>query len=447
MASEWATPPSREELLAAGERVRKTTPRRSLAGLPGGARDPLGIIAAQNLTRIPELVPLRTERMSASPFAFYRGTAALMAADLADAPHSGILVASCGDAHVSNFGFYASQQRSLMFDLNDFDESAWAPWEWDVKRLVTSIVIGGRATDRSNAVIEQAAHAAVHSYTQAITRSSALSPTARYFTHFDVDATRSMFDKATRKAIRSSTKQAQRRTTERAVRKMTLQDADGRRRFVHQPPTTTALEPDVRAIVHGLVDQYRASTNEDIALLLDHYRVSDAARRVVGVGSVGTRCYLVLMQDGDDNTLLLQPKQASQSVLVEYGAIAQPERLTDLIEAKGEGGRVVAMQRVLQGLSDPFLGHLRAPNGDYYVRQFHDMKGSIEIEQLDDGPFITYGRACAAIVARAHSQSIASTEVAGYLGRGRIVSDALLEWAHAYADVSRADYDAFIAAQ
>ena len=447
MISDWEMPPSRATLIAAGEQARKTTPRRFLAELPTGGRDPLGIITAQNRTRIPELVPLRTERMSASPFTFFRGTAALMAADLAGAPHSGILVASCGDAHISNFGFYASQQRSLMFDLNDFDEAAWAPWEWDVKRLVTSVVIGGRSTNRDEAVIEQAAEAAVQSYTRAITRASDLGPTARYFTHFDVNGTLSMLDKHARRAIRSSIAQAERRTTERAVRKLTVQDPDGRRRFQHVEPTTVGVGPALLEIVHSLIEQYRLSANEDIALLFDHYRISDVARRVVGVGSVGTRCYLVLMQDGDGHTLLLQPKEAARSVLVEYGGVEQPTRLTDLIEAGGEGARVVAMQRVLQGLSDPFLGHLRGPNVDYYVRQFHDMKGGVDVELLDDGPFITYARACAATVARAHSQSVTAAEVAGYLGKARVATRALVDWAHAYAEVSRSDYEAFIAAQ
>ncbi len=447
MNTEWSPLPSRDELLTAGKAARQRTPRRRLAELASGPRDPLGIIAAQNTTRIPELVPLRTERMAASAFAFYRGTAALMAADLADAPHSGILVASCGDAHVSNFGFYASQQRSLMFDLNDFDEAAWAPWEWDVKRLATSIVIGGRATARSAKVVDEAVRAALTTYTTGIAKASALSPTDRYFTHFDVEASQSMFDKASRKAVRTSIRQAQRRTGERAVRKLTTADADGRRLFQREAPTMTDVEPVVRGAVHDLIGQYRSSTSADIALLLDHYTISDVVRRVVGVGSVGTRCYLVLFQDGDDNTVLLQPKQASRSVLVEYGRIPQPERLATLIETSGEGARVVDLQRVLQGLSDPFLGYLRGPNADYYVRQFHDMKGGVEIEQLDDTPFISYARACAAVVARAHSQSVTAAEVAGYVGRGRRVTASLLEWAHDYADVSRADYDAFVAAR
>ncbi|WP_334152721.1 DUF2252 domain-containing protein [Microbacterium sp.] len=443
---EWTPPASRRALLDRGVAARKRTPRRALAELPTGRRDPLGILDAQNRDRIPELVPLRTERMSASPFAFYRGTAALMAADLADAPHSGILVASCGDAHVSNFGFYASAQRSLLFDLNDFDEAAWAPWEWDVKRLVASIVVGGQASGRTDAVINEAVLAAVAAYARGIERATSLSPTARYFTHFDVESSRSMLDKASQKATRNAVRQAQRRTGERAVLRLTEEDGAGRRRFRHEAPTMTPAGPDVLDRVHDLVAQYRRTATPDIALLFEHFAVSDVARRVVGVGSVGTRCYLVLFQDGEGSTVLMQPKQASRSVLVEYGGIEQPAALQALIEASGEGARVVSMQRILQALSDPFLGHLRGPEADYYVRQFHDMKGSIEVEELEDGPFVTYAQACAATIARAHSQSVTASVVAGYLGSGRVVGQALLEWARAYAVISLADFQAFRAA-
>lgn len=447
MISAWAPPLSLAEHREAGMAARKTTPRRALAEMTPGRRDPLGILSRQNADRIPELVPLRIKRMAASPFAFYRGTAALMAADLADAPHSGILVASCGDAHVSNFGFYASAQRRLMFDLNDFDEAAWAPWEWDVKRLVASIVIGGQGSGRADSVVDQAVLAAVTAYARNIARASALSPTERYFTHFDVESTTSMLDRASQKATRAAVKHAVKRTGERAVRKLTEADETGRLRFIHQPPTTGPVEPEILERVHDLVAQYRVTATPDVALLFQHYAISDVARRVVGVGSVGTRCYLVLFQDGDGNALLMQPKQAAQSVLVEYGRIEQPREIRDIIASHGEGGRVVAMQRILQALSDPFLGSLRGPTFDYYSRQFHDMKGGIEIEELDDGPFVTYAQSCAAVIARAHSQSVTSGEVAGYIGNGRVIGQALLAWARAYAEVSLADYAAFVAAR
>ncbi|WP_417555243.1 DUF2252 domain-containing protein [Microbacterium sp.] len=437
-------PASRAQRHAQGRRARDTAPRSSLGRLGDEARDPLGILTAQNATRVTELVPLRVERMSASPFTFYRGTAALMAADLATSPSSGILVASCGDAHVSNFGFYASPERELVFDLNDFDEAAWAPWEWDLKRLLTSIVIGGRATQRDESAVERACRTAIAVYVRALRAASEASPTERYFAHFAVSTTRELLDKASRKAIAKAVKQAERRTSERAVLRLTEQDETGRRRFLATPPTMDAPEPGVRESVLERFASFLSSVPPDIALLFDQYAITDVARRVVGVGSVGTRCYLVLLQDGDDNTLLMQPKEAGRSVLVEHGGIEQPAVLRELIERRGEGARVVALQHVLQALSDPFLGSLQSPNGDYYVRQFHDMKGGIDVEELDDGPFVSYAQACAAVLARAHSQSPTAAEVTGYIGRGRAVTDALLAWSYAYADVSLADYRAFL---
>ncbi|HWL02496.1 MAG TPA: DUF2252 domain-containing protein [Microbacteriaceae bacterium] len=443
----WERPPTSAERRERGRTARTATPRRELARVTTAARDPLGILAAQDTTRVPELVPLRAERMAASPFAFYRGTAALMAADLADAPHSGIVVASCGDAHVANFGLYASAQRTLVFDLNDFDEAAWAPWEWDLKRLVTSVVIGGRASSRDAGVVENAVRGAIRAYSRALAASVRRSPTERYFSHFDAAVAAGTLDPASRKTLNTAIKEARQRTGERATRKLTEVDGEGRRRFVHQPPTLGPVEPDIIDRIHRLIAAYLTTASADIAHLLVHYRVADIARRVVGVGSVGTRCYLALFQDGDDHTLLLQPKQAMRSVLEEYGRIPQPPVLDALIERGGEGARVVALQRILQALSDPFLGHLRGERGDYYIRQFHDMKGGIDAETLDDEPFVTYAQACAVTLARAHSQSLTACDVTGYIGRGTAVEDALTAFAYAYADVSLRDYEAFVAAR
>ncbi len=442
----WKEPPSVADLLAEGRAARRTTPRSSLSWLSSGERDPLGILDKQNATRVPELVPLRTERMAASPFAFYRGTAALQAADLANDPHSGILVPSCGDAHVANFGFYASPQRTLVFDLNDFDEAAWAPWEWDVKRLITSIVIGGQATARDEKVVRDAVLAAVRTYARAIAAIAKRSPLVRFFEHFDVNAFADTADDQTQEVLAEAMHDAQKRTAERATRKLTETLPDGRMVFVEHPPTMVHGTEENRARLHANVRRYADSAHVDIRMLLNHYTVSDIARRVVGVGSVGTLCGLVLFQDGDGNALLLQAKQAVQSVLVEYGGIEQPDAFYDYVAEHGHGGRVVALQRILQAVSDPFLGHLRAEVGDFYVRQFHDMKGAVEAENVEDRPFRAYSEACAATLARAHSQSPNAAAVAGYIGNGRVVGESLLEWAYAYADVSKGDYDAFVAA-
>ncbi|MDO5744603.1 MAG: DUF2252 domain-containing protein, partial [Micrococcaceae bacterium] len=447
--SPMVLPLSRAERRAAGRKRRSEVPRRCLAELSSAARDPLGIIDGQNSTRIPELVPLRTERMSQSPFAFYRGTAAIMAADLAGEPNSGILVPSCGDAHVANFGFYSSPQRTLVFDLNDFDEAAWAPWEWDLKRLIASIVIAGQSTERDGKVVREAVLTATKSYAFAMRMAAKASPLRRYYAHFEAAAGTGRMHPESRKVLDRAIGQAKKRTGERASRKLTQQDDGGRLRFVPRPPTMVPLAPELHALQVELMNRYLRTVHPDIRMLMGHYRAVDVIRRVVGVGSVGTRCALSLFQDGDGNSLVLQSKQAGRSVLEEYGGIEQPAELAELAADRGQGGRVVAMQRILQAVSDPFLGSLQHGDGqlgelDLYVRQFHDMKGGIDIEELDDEPFTTYARACAVTLARAHAQSPHAAEVSGYLGDGATAGDALLNWGLAYAQRSHRDYEAFI---
>ncbi len=443
----WAPPPSAATRLEAGRKLRRQLPRRALGTLSTHDRDPLGILAKQNAGRLQELVPLRTERMSASAFAFYRGTAAIMAADLAADEHSGILVPSCGDAHLANFGFYASPQQTLVFDLNDFDEAAWGPWEWDLKRLVASIVIAGAASSRDEAATTAAVLSAVRSYGFTLRASARLSPRERYFTHFDADAGIDSMPESARRVLRQAIKQARKRTGERAARKLAAADEHGRLRFVLQPPTMLEPEPDVRARVHRFFHRYLESANADIRLLLRNYVVADVARRVVGVGSVGTRCALTLLQDGDGNTLVMQSKEAVRSSIEQYGGIVQPHVLADVIAERGEGARVVALQRILQAVSDPFLGYLQGDGFDLYVRQFHDMKGGIDAESLEDEPFRTYAQACAVTLARAHSQSPLSVMISGYVGSGRVLGEVLLEWAHGYAALSQRDFRTFVAAQ
>ena len=432
--------------MAAGRARREDHPRSALAELSPGRRDPLGIIAEQNATRVQELIPLRTERMSQSAFAFYRGTAALMAADLAECPSSGIDVVSCGDAHVSNFGFYASPQRTLVFDLNDFDEAAWAPWEWDVKRLVTSVIVGGRDSGREPTVIERAAREAASAYRAAMLAALDLTPLERYFTHIDAEAGLSRVGKKSRTALQEAIRAAQKRTGVRAVRRLTTRGEDGRLRFVERPPTMTHRNPEPGVIIGDRIDAYLTSAPPDIRALLSHYAKTDVARRVVGVGSVGTRCALVLFEDGDGSGLILQTKEAGPSVLEQYGRVVQPDFLTTLTDTAGQGARVVSLQRILQAVSDPFLGYLRTPQADLYVRQFHDMKGGIEVETLDDKAFVNYAVACGITLARAHSQAPRAAIIAGYLGRGEVAIDAILEWSMAYADLSERDYRAFVAA-
>ncbi|WP_374311728.1 DUF2252 domain-containing protein [Microbacterium sp.] len=448
LAQSWSPPPSLQDHLDEGRAAREAVPREQLAILPDGARDPMGILDRQDSVRVPELVPIRTQRMAESAFAFYRGTAALMAADLSRSPSSGITVGSCGDAHVSNFGLFASPQRTLVFDLNDFDESAWAPWEWDVKRLVTSIVIAGQSTGRDEGVVRDAALGAVRTYARALMNGSKRSPLKRYYDHFDADAASEALDPESEEALHKAVKDAEKRTAARAVRKLTSVDDSGRLVFVEQPPTMTHVDPRIEQRIGEFVLEYQLSANVDIRVLLQKYHVTDIARRVVGVGSVGTRCYLISLADGDHNALILQAKEAGQSVLIEYGGVEQPEAVARFIEREGDGGRVVAMQRILQAVSDPFLGHLTGPSVEgpersFYVRQFHDKKGGFEVDTLEDAAFGWYASACATTLARAHGQSPTASIVAGYVGGGRVAGEAILEWSYAYADLSRADWQLF----
>lgn len=425
-------------------RSRRTTPRRALGELTSGSRDPLGILARQNQTRLPDLIELRSQRMAASPFAFFRGTAALMAADHAADPHSGVLVAACGDAHVSNFGFYASPQRTLLFDLNDFDEAAWAPWEWDVKRLVTSVIVGGRASGRDESVIETAARGAVLAYAQTLRSAVRRSPVERYFTHFDPRASEAAFDKESRAVLRAAIKDAHKRTGARAARRLTEEVAPGEFRFKESSPLMTHVGPDIEARVEEDFAQYRRSVSVDVRMVLATYSVIDVARRVVGVGSVGTRCYVVLLADRAGHRFILQVKEAGRSVLEEYGAVPQPPELTQVVSRHGEGARVVGLQRILQAQSDPFLGNLLGPERGFYVRQFHDMKGGVELEALEEAPFIEYAAVCGRVLARGHAQSPTATDVVDYIGKPDRVTDALVSWAQAYAERSFTDYSRFI---
>ena len=428
--------------------ARERLPRRQLGALAlPQHRDPVGILEGQHEARLAELVPVRVGRMLQSAFAFYRGTAAIMASDLAAAPTTGIDVVSCGDAHISNFGFYASPERELVFDLNDFDEAAWAPWEWDLKRLIASVVIAGQASSRDEDRIREAVLRSVRAYARALRTGVLASPTARYFAHFDPEAGMDQLDTASQRVLRAAIKDARKRTGERAARRLTETDERGRLVFVERPPTMTRAEPEVEQQARVYLRRYLLSANSGVRQLMHHYTLSDVARRVVGVGSVGTRCSLALLQDGDGHALVMQSKQAVRSVLEQYGGIAQPLELQAHVAQHGEGGRVVALQRMLQSVSDPFLGHLRGDGVDLYVRQFHDMKGGIEAEAIDDEPFIAYAQACAVTLARAHCQSRHAAVVSGYAGGGGALGEALLEWGYAYAALSLRDYRAFVSAQ
>ncbi|QNG20179.1 DUF2252 domain-containing protein [Rhodococcus triatomae] len=434
----------------AGKNLRKTLPRRELATLRLPDRDPLAILEDQHRTRLADLIGVRVGRMLDSPFAYYRGTAAVMAADLAVEPVSGPRVVSCGDAHISNFGFFASPERTLLFDLNDFDEAGVASWEWDVKRLAASVYIGGRDLGLSEDECRAATVTAVQSYVTTLVELVQLSPFERYFVRVSSDDLEAALTGASRRITRKVTTKARTRTSEQVLAKITTRGDDGQLRIVDQAPVTRHVEHASAAEIEALYAQYRGTLREDSAFLLSQYRPTDVVLRVVGVGSVGTRCYVLALEGPDGDAVFLQAKEAQPSVLTTYGGM--PATIPGSTDASdfAEGRRVVAGQRILQAQSDPFLGHIvgfagdrgRDVRVDYYWRQFRDMKGSVELSRLPSAQFVEYGQVCGKLLARAHSQSPAAPTVAGYAGSGDRVPLALADWSAAYADVVEADFAA-----
>lgn len=417
-----------------GKVLRAVVPRSLHAEHVVTDRDPMAILRAQNETRLPELVELRMQRMTSSPFAFYRGTAAIMAADLADDPSTGISIVSCGDAHITNFGLYASPQRTLLFDLNDFDEATEAPWEWDVKRLVTSIIVAARDAAYPEEVARGAALAAASAYRTSIREMMTLPVIERFYRSAAVKHLRKRMSGESRQMIDRAVAHARKRTSDHAVSRMTTVDSHGVRRLIDAPPLLTRLSEHEQAQLLYLFDEYRATVPADIALLVSQYEITDIALRVVGVGSVGTRCYVLVLSGPAGDALILQVKEAESSVLETWG------RHPDAAHTH-HGARVVDNQRILQAISDPFLGHITGLSGrHFYVRQFRDMKGSVELEGLTPDQFEAYVSECGSVLGRAHAQSPQAPAIAGYLGSSRAFDRAVVDWSLAYADQSESDF-------
>ncbi|SEF16919.1 DUF2252 domain-containing protein [Jiangella alba] len=448
-----------QESRAAGKDLRATLARSAHAAATVAApaeRDPVAILVAQHASRLADLTPVRIGRMLQSPFAYYRGTAAVMAHDLAGGPHTGVEVVSCGDAHVSNFGLFASPERRLLFDLNDFDEAGNAPWEWDVKRLATSVYVGGRDLGMSEPACADATEAAVRGYREALLRLYELSALERYYYQVDADQLAGLTAAGNRAVVRKTVKKARSRTSEQVLAKIVTTEADGRRRIVDQPPITRHVDHATVEQLQLLFERYRATLRQDVALLLSQFRLDDYVLRVVGVGSVGTRCYVLMFTGPHDEPLFLQAKEAQPSVLATYGGL--PDALPDGVPANGEphtqGHRVVAAQRILQAQSDPFLGWITGwageaadrPRVDYYWRQFRDMKGSVDLAALTPSQFTEYGVLCGGLLARAHSQSPGGAVIRGYLGRSDAFDRAVARWSRSYADQCEADFAALDAA-
>ena len=406
--------------------------------------DPIALLQTQEAQRISWLVPVRHARMAQNPFAYYRGAPVVMAADLGTAPSSGLEVQLCGDAHLFNFGFYASPERALLFDINDFDETARGPFEWDVKRLVASLVIAARSLGLPPSWQERIARRAARAYRKAIRR-LADTPWLEVWSHrFDMTAyVREIRHEPFRRYLEQVTERARHRDSRQAVRKLCEPAPDGSLRIRHDPPLIwrhAEIPPDwleneqpLEERVASTYATYLASLRPETRRLLDCFRIADTANKAVGVGSIGTRCSIGLfLGPREDDILVLQSKQAEPSVLAPYATSPAPDH---------QGQRVVEGQRLMQTVSDLYLGWTTNAHGEQlYWRHFRDWKGSVELEALDAEGLRTYGKLCAAVLAKAHARSGDRVAIATYLGESRSFDAAMTAFATAYADQSDADY-------
>jgi uncharacterized protein (DUF2252 family) len=444
-----------DDRIAMGKAARSQVPRAGHAvwDPPANRSDPIDLLEAQAATRLPELVPIRYGRMLVSPFAFYRGAAVIMASDLATMPNTGLHAQLCGDAHLSNFGGFASPERDLILDINDFDETLPGPWEWDVKRLATSVEIacrerGFNAKTRRNLVL-----ATVGEYHRAMREFSALGNLDLWYLHLDPQAIQARWGMSAKpkvmKTLNADFAHAYHRDNLRAFEKLT-QRVNGRLKIVSNPPLITPIEDllpqyeqdQLDETMQKLIHNYRLSLQPDRRHLLESFQYVHIARKVVGVGSVGTRTWILLMTGRDDrDPLFLQVKEAQASVLEPY--------LSKSVYADN-GKRVVEGQWLMQAASDIFLGWVRVPAGldenshDFYIRQLWDWKISADVELMKPGEMMVYGKMCGWTLARAHARSGDRFAIGAYLGKGDAIDMALAEFAVAYADQNDRDYQALI---
>ncbi|MCC5849046.1 MAG: DUF2252 domain-containing protein [Verrucomicrobia bacterium] len=431
-----------EERQAAGKALRKQVPHDAHGEWkPADDRaDPVALLEISNRGRIPDLVPVRHHRMLESPFTFYRGSALAMAADLAQTPVTGIQVQACGDAHLMNFGGFASPERTLIFDLNDFDETLPGPWEWDLKRLVTSIYIAGEDLELKEDAIDDAVRATAESYRQAIRDYGGMRALDVWYSQIQADTLLEYApDKTTEKAWKRMTSRAEDRTGADAFLKQT-EEVNGKRRLIDQPPQLNH-PPEAEAYfakIKNIYEKYVTTLRDEYQFLLQRYRLVDASLKVVGVGSVGTHCGVALLMADDDDPLMLQFKEARPSVLEPY--VEHPP-------ITHQGRRVVHGQRLMQAASDIFLGWTSDEAGqDYYFRQLWDKKTSINLKGFSAKGLMAYGNICSRALARAHACSGNPAMIGGYLGSDNGFDKALTKFARAYAKQNKSDYTAMMAA-
>ena len=444
---------TREERAARGKAARAEVPRSAQAEIDfPKRRDPIALLEEQATSRVPELVPIRYGRMLASAFAFYRGGALIMAADLARTPTSGLRVQLCGDAHLSNFGVFGSPERNLVFDINDFDETAPGPWEWDLKRLAASFAIGGRENGFSGKERRTVVLDTVRAYREAMHAFAQMRNLELWYSHLSVEHAVAEFtagvDPKRLKKAEASIEKSRTKDSMHALEKLTTL-GDGEPRIISDPPLIvpidellpTQTERDaLQNEMRNLIRSYRRTLETDRRLLLEQFRFVDLARKVVGVGSVGTRAWIALFLGVDElDPLFLQIKEAQPSVLEQFAGKSAYSNC---------GQRVVAGQRLMQATSDIFLGWQHVSSGldgqerDFYVRQLKDWKGSFAFESAAPAGAAAYGKACGWTLARAHARSGDRVAIASYLGKSDVFDQAIADFAETYADQNERDYNA-----
>jgi uncharacterized protein (DUF2252 family) len=445
---EEAAPPrhrAHDERLAAGKAHREALPRARHAAWkkPQDRADPVALLRAQDADRMEELVPIRYGRMMESPFAFYRGAAAVMAADLARTPATGHRVQACGDCHLMNFGGFATPERNVIFDINDFDETLPAPWEWDVKRLATSFVLAARALGLSDRVGRDAAETAARSYRKALRRLARMNPLEVWYAKLTAEELVATLPAGRRTLAEARIEAALERTGSEMDFPKLAGVVGGRATIRDTPPLIfhpeASRRPDFEAVLDQALAEYRTTLSDDRRTLLDRYAVVDAAIKVVGIGSVGRRCWIVLLMSAGNDPLFLQFKEATASVL-------EPHAGPSLYAHHGQ--RVVNGQRLMQPVADILLGWVtvQASGRSFYVRQLRDAKIKPLIETFDAELLTIYARACGAVLGRAHAKGAEVGEIAGYLGSGPRFDEAIGAFALAYADQTERDHAALKAA-
>jgi uncharacterized protein (DUF2252 family) len=429
------------ERLAEGKALRQRVPRTSHAQwTPAPDRpDPIEMLERTSAGRLQELVPIRYGRMVHSPFGFLRGSAAAMAFDLASTPTTGIRVQLCGDCHLSNFGAFGTPERNLIFDVMDFDETLPGPWEWDLKRLAASFMVAGRSIGVSPSDCEEAAVATARSYRQRLREFAEMPAIDVWYSHIDGTVVIDLARACDKRHARQPTLERARSQVACHIFPRMTELIEGRRRIADRPPLVFHPQHDDRfeAEMHGFFKHYRETLPADRRFLLSRYRIVDVAMKVVGVGSVGTRCAVILLMADENDPLFLQYKEAEPSVLAPYAGKSH---------YANQGERVVAGQRLMQSSSDILLGWSNEEGRDFYIRQLRDMKAVINVDGLSASALIDYGQMCGWALARAHAKSGDAAAISGYLGKGDVFDHAIAAFARAYADATDQDHAAMLKA-